>query len=361
MNIVFEVEVKNLQEGDSVFITGNRPELGDWQPGAVMLEPISNNLWVLNVSIPDNVPLEYKFTLGSWEREAIHPDGSNLENFTLAVSQSETIRHTLTNWKAEGAPSEFVTGKVAYHLNIAGDNIEPRHIIVWLPPDYDDNTDKRYPVLYAHDGQNLFDPYTSLIGSDWGVDEALTELIGNGSCEPVIVVGMYNTDDRSDEYGLTQKGNDYQRFVVHTVKPLIDSTYRTKAGRDDTAVMGSSMGGLVSFLLAWNYPGVFKQAACLSPAFFTHAVDLVREADALPEGLRIYMDNGTAGELEQKLLVMCDDMMEALADKGYRSGHADFEWFLDEGAEHNEPAWAARVDRPLLFMFGTDSSGPTEP
>lgn len=359
VDVVIEVEVENLQEGDSVFITGNRPELGDWQPGSVMLTPVSNNLWALQLSVPYGSRLEYKFTLGSWEREGINTDGSNLENFTATATLNRTFRHKIDNWKSEGIPSEFVTGTVKYHLNVPGENLSPRHIIVWLPPGYK-NSESHYPVLYAHDGQNLFDPYTSFIGSDWGIDEAMTELISNDSCEPIIVVGMYNTFDRSDEYGMTQKGRDYQRFVVQTVKPLIDSTYRTKPDRNNTAVMGSSMGGLVSFLLAWNYPDVFKQAACLSPAFFTNAVDLVRDADAIPDGMRIYMDNGTVG-LEAELQVMCDDMMNELAKKKYKPGHPDFEWYLDEGAEHNEPAWSARIDRPLLFMFGKDRTAATEP
>ena len=266
VDLIFEVEAENLHEGESVYITGNCPELGDWQPGAVLMEAATHDTWTISISVPESTQLEYKFTLGSWEREALNPDGDHQENFKFTAEYSKTVEHKINQWKSEGNPSEFVTGNVKYHLNIAGENIAKRHVIVWLPPDYE-NTDERYPVLYAHDGQNLFDPYTSYIGADWGIDEALTELIESDSCKPVIVVGMYNTGDRSDEYGLSQRGRDYQRFVVNTVKPMIDSTYRTKPDRENTAVMGSSMGGLVSFLLAWNYPDVFQQAACLSPAF----------------------------------------------------------------------------------------------
>jgi len=351
MDVTFEVTAPGLSENDTVFLTGNIAELANWDLQNIAMERTGKDTWHMVVPIPYGARFEYKFTLGSWTREALNDDGSSPPNFKSTATRSHTLKHTFTKWKSDGMPSSGVTGQVKYHLDVTGSGLLPRHLIVWLPPGYDDSDTIRYPVLYMHDGQNVFDPATSFLGTDWGVDETITRLISEDLMKPVIVVGIYNSPDRSDDYGTGKKGQAYQKFVVDVVKPLIDSTYRTKPGREDTAVMGSSMGGLISFLLAWNYPQVFQQAACLSPAFFTNAVDMVRSAPTAPEGMRIYMDNGTVG-LETELQVMCDDMMSALAPKGFAPGSSNFEWFLDQGAEHNEQAWAIRVEKPLQFMFG---------
>jgi len=354
MEVTFEVTAPGLSENDTIYLTGNIAELANWDLQHIAMKRTGADTWKMVVPIPYGARFEYKFTLGAWTREALNDDGSSPPNFKSTATRSHTIKHTINKWKSEGMPSGGVTGQVKYHLDVAGDGLLPRHLIVWLPPGYDDNPETRYPVLYMHDGQNVFDPATSFLGTDWGVDETITRLMSENLIQPVIVVGIYNSPDRSDDYGTGEKGVAYQKFVVEVVKPLIDSTYRTKPGREDTAVMGSSMGGLISFLLAWNHPQVFQQAACLSPAFFSNAVDMVRSAPTAPEGMRIYMDNGTIG-LEQELQVMCDDMMGALAPKGFVPGGNNFEWFLDQGAEHNERAWAIRVEKPLLFMFGVET------
>jgi predicted alpha/beta superfamily hydrolase len=355
MEVTFEVEAPGLGTNDVVYITGNHQALGDWEPYEVPLYRREGDLWSRTLAFPYGARLEYKFTLGGWISEGLDEEGHPLPNFTVAATRSQSVRHRISRWASDGPPAASITGRAEFHRNVAGQGLLPRDVVVWLPPGYADS-EERYPVLYMHDGQNTMDPTTSFLGTDWGVDEAATRLIGEGRMHPVIIVGMYNTPQRMEDYGSGEQGAAYQRFVVDVVKPLIDQTYRTKPGRDDTAVMGSSMGGLVSFLLAWNHAEVFKQAACLSPAFFPESVKLVREAAAAPDGMRVYMDNGTEG-LEQKIQAYCDDMLAALPEKGFVQG-ANFDWFLDQGAEHNEKAWAARLDRPLLFLFGTATDTP---
>jgi predicted alpha/beta superfamily hydrolase len=146
----------------------------------------------------------------------------------------------------------------------------------------------------------------------------------------------------------------YARFIVHTVKPLIDSTYRAKPDRSNTAVMGSSMGGLISFLLVWWYPNVFSKAGCLSSVFSSDHGELFDQIEAeknMPKDVKIYMDCGGIGN-EASLKPGTDRMVALLQSKGYAE-HKDFEWYYDPAAQHNEQAWAARLWRPLLFMFGT--------
>jgi predicted alpha/beta superfamily hydrolase len=248
-----------------------------------------------------------------------------------------------------------IVGTVKYQTGLQGDGLKyPRDLIVWLPPSYGKEPTRRFPVLYMHDGQNIIDPSTSFIGYDWRIDEMADSLIRTGAMQEIIVVGINNSPDRMPEYSDTDLGRSYARFVVHTVKPLIDSLYRTIPDRSHTAVMGSSMGGLMSFLLVWWYPDVFSKAGCLSSVFsFDHEKFLheVEAENGRSRDFRIYMDCGGFGE-EATLRPGMDKMVALLQEKGYAE-HKDFEWFYDPLAEHSERAWAARLWRPLLFLFGT--------
>ena len=237
------------------------------------------------------------------------------------------------------------------HTQMAGEGILPRDVIVWLPPSYPRDPHRRYPVLYMHDGQNVFDPATSFAGAHWRVGEESARLIADGSLRELIVVAAYNTPDRRDEYNATRKGEAYMRWVVERLKPFVDRTYRTDPAPGQTAVMGSSMGGLISFLMAWNYPDTFGQAACLSPAFsyVSNLTDRIAAYDGPPKPIRIYIDNGGV-DLDAKLQPGCEAMVAALKKQGFKDGE-NLEVFYDPKAEHNERAWANRVHRPLLFMF----------
>lgn len=223
-----------------------------------------------------------------------------------------------------------------------------RDIIVWLPPSYKKNKEEKYPVLYMHDGQNLFDPKTAYIGIDWRVDETVSKLIKAGKINEIIIVGIYNSPDRLDEYSNTDKGKLYTRFIIEELKPFIDSNYRTKSDRKNTAVMGSSMGGLISFLLAWNRPDVFSMAGCLSSSFYyqlDYAVNIVKEYHGQKKPIRFYIDHGEDG------IGGGQRMFVALSNKGYIIG-TDLDYYYDTGAQHTENAWAERLHRSLIFFFG---------
>lgn len=246
-----------------------------------------------------------------------------------------------------------IVGTVQYHRGIRGEGLQyERDLIVWLPPSYEKNRRKRYPVLYMHDGQNIFDPATSFLGYDWQADETADALIRKKRMKEIIIVALSNTPDRLSEYSDAQVGRNYARFLVSVVKPFIDATYRTKPDRNNTTVMGSSMGGLISFLLVWRYPEVFSQAGCLSTAL---ARDEDRqlfgeiEAYAGPrKRVRIYLD---VGGKEPALIPGYRALVALLGKKGYTRGK-DLECFFDRRGVHNERAWAQRLWRPLTFMFG---------
>jgi len=358
-HITFKVIAQNVPAGAKVFIVGNDEKLGEWDPGAVALEKQEDGSWAGTYSFPSGSRLEYKITRGSWESEAVGADGTVPGNFVLNIQSNETVNIVVANWrdvlhkdsvrKIEGQ----ITGEVKYHRQMQGEGIRPRDVIVWLPPSYEKNPERRYPVLYVQDGQNAFDPATSFAGVDWGIDETADRLIREGKLQEILVVGIYNTVDRGREYSDTPQGHAYMQFMVEKLKPFIDKEYRTLPDRENTAVMGSSAGGLISFLLIWNYPQVFSQAACLSPAFVYRDINapaLVENYTGANKGIRIYIDDGGVG-LDAQLQPGCDAMLRALQANGFTMGK-NLEWYRDPEAEHNERAWSKRVWRPLLFMYG---------
>ncbi len=249
--------------------------------------------------------------------------------------------------------------------------VPPRTVQVWLPPDYA-TSKRRYPVIYLHDGQNVYDDPSPWSGKSWAVHRALATLIADRKVRPAILVAVWNTDNRIGEYmpqaavppvvapgdpaaeDLFKKlpverariaGDAYLKFLVTELKPLIDKQYRTLRGPRDTMLMGSSMGGLISAYALVRYPKVFGAAACLSTAWpigdgFTERWFEKR----LPNG-RLYFDYGT-GTNDGAIAPFQARIDAAAGNRGGRWVSRAF-----PGAEHSERAWAARVDIPLTFLL----------
>lgn len=236
---------------------------------------------------------------------------------------------------------------------------DDRDLLVWLPPGYADEPGRRYPVLYMHDGQNLFDPDTAFQpGEHWRVGETAAGLIAAGELQPLIIVGIYNTgDERIHEYTPTKDprlggglAGAYGRLIIEEVKPLIDRTYRTLPEAADTGLGGSSLGGLVTLHLGFTHPEVFSRLAVLSPSVWWDrraVLKTVRQAWPKP-ALRLWVDMGTAegrrGLDDARLL------KAALVGAGYGEG-VDLHYAEFEGATHSEAAWAARVGPMLKWLF----------
>lgn len=272
---------------------------------------------------------------------------------------------------AEG-PGLGVAGTVVRHEAFASRLVEARHIDVWLPPGYERDGDSRYPVIYMHDGQNLFDPSTSYAGVDWAIDEILTALIASGDVRPAIVVGIWNAGDaRFAEYmprkavswlGRWRLASDrYLQFIVGELKPFIDTHYRTLPGSADTFAMGSSMGGLISAYAVSEYPQVFGGAACVSthwPAKGGAVIDYLATALPAPGSHRLYFDFGTA-TLDAGYEPYQRRMDQILRSRGYVAGQ-DWITLKFEGAEHSEKAWRLRAGLPLRFLLGSRFAAPAE-
>lgn len=342
----------NTPPGVDLFLTGDTELLGNWSPAGYALSPAGEGRWEAVLPFEAGQRVAFKITRGSWDTEALDAGGNIPGNHEAVIEGETRMDIEVPAWKDSLASIGGITGEVRYHRNVEGHGAPARDIIVWLPPGYEEG-DARYPVLYMHDGQNVFDPRTSFTGIDWGVDETADRMIREGTLRPCIVVGMYNTADRRDEYGADEtKTRAYMDFVVHTVKPMIDAGYRTNPGRDDTFVMGSSMGGCISWLLAWHHPDVFSGAGCLSPAFMFGNIfaDLAAYAGE-PKNLRIYIDNGGVGMDKDRMQPVIDEILALLPVQGRTAG-IDYTWHLFEDAEHNEAAWARRVDLPLAYLLG---------
>ena len=288
------------------------------------------------------------------------------------------------------------TGKLNTIADFPSKFIAPRNVHIWLPENYAKRTEngERFSVLYMHDGQMLFDATQSWNKQEWGVDEVAGELIKAGKVKPFIVVGVDNGDYRRHSEYFPQKpfeslpteiraslysmnrgdgrslfagekvqSDNYLKFLVTELKPYIDKEYAVFNGPENTAVMGSSMGGLISMYAISEYPDVFGQAACLSThwpgsfegknnpipaAFFNY----MRDALPAPDKHRIYFDlgNATLDAMYPPLQKQADGVMK-------QRGFTGKNWVtrMFDGAAHTENAWKARLDIPLLFLFSTDA------
>lgn len=236
-------------------------------------------------------------------------------------------------------------------------------VIVYLPKDYF-RSEASYPVLYAHDGQNLFTNATSFSG-EWQLDENITALQQAGLLGGIIVVGIYNTGNRITDYTPTKISNqfvmnqggglsNYAKFIIDELKPYIDRTYRTLPDREHTGVMGSSLGGLASFYLLGWYPQVFSRAAAISPSFWWDNVRVTNDMAHMtfPPDVKLYIDGGWKEDADESSMV---NWMRAVYLRLVARGLRDLDnvyYYEDPNGQHNEANWARRGKMPLLYLFG---------
>jgi len=232
-----------------------------------------------------------------------------------------------------------------------------RNITVYLPPGYAERPERRYPVLYMQDGQNLFEPERAFAGTHWRLAEAADEAIGDAGAEPAIIVGIDHAGvGRAEEYTPTRderrktggRADDYGRFLVEELKPAIDERFRTIPDRGHTAIGGSSLGGLVSLYLALTRSDVFGRAAVLSPSvWWTDRAILKTVYQFEGEKPRLWVDIG--GREGREAMNDARLLRDHLHSKGWTD--ANFHYHEDRRADHSERAWAARAKMVLEFLF----------
>ncbi|GAB4195299.1 MAG: hypothetical protein Tsb002_27690 [Wenzhouxiangellaceae bacterium] len=318
-----------------------------------------------------------------WPRLCLH-----LLGISLLLGLCHTASSDQQSALAPGSQLHFIDDLGSAH-------IPARRIAVWLPPGYGD-AGQRYPVIYMHDGQNLFDPGTAYIGEEWGMDESIAELSASGDIPAAIVVGVWNTSDRFHEYlpaavaanlsaqqeddtdpRLRSTADAYLRYLVTEIKPYIDQHYHTLPQSEHTLVMGSSMGGLISLYALTEYPHVFGGAAALSthwplndlehhpapPAIdqqVMHAFEVyLRQSLPAAGKHHLYFDHGGQG-LDALYPAYQQRIDDLLTVHGWRQGQDWLSRHFPE-AGHNEIAWRQRLDIPLRFLLASESGAPIAP
>ncbi|MGC2660102.1 MAG: alpha/beta hydrolase-fold protein [Bryobacteraceae bacterium] len=266
----------------------------------------------------------------------------------------------------KGSPEALehtLTGLIRTHKFTSRALRTDRDVIVYLPPGYQDNLERRYPVCYLQDGQNLFDAATAFNGNEWGLDETAQELILGNQIDPLILVGIYNAGSkRVNEYtpvpdsrGHGGRAQAYGRMLIRELLPFIQSEYRTLTGPSHTALGGSSLGALVTLYVGLLNPTVFGKLIVMSPSVWWARKDILTRVGRLEAKTTqtIWLDVGTAegGDPEHT----CRDVQalrDALIRKGWRLGR-DLAYCEDAGAQHNESAWGRRMRDVLPFLFPT--------
>ena len=340
-------------EADSIFVAGN---FNNWNPGDTnFLLKKNKGKWELVLQNLATGLYKFKFTRGSWNKAATSKSGSAIPNEIVKLSSDSTIVFLVDAWQDDFSAAE--------KKHTASKNVQvidtsffipqlkrSRRISIYLPASYS-ATKKQYPVLYMHDGQNIFDEFSSGYG-EWGVDEALDTLTAKGQPE-CIVVAIDNGPQRLNEYNPFDndkfgkgEGKEYAAFLVHTLKPFIDKHYRTHKDKEHTLIAGSSMGGLISYYTILAYPGVFGKAGIFSPAFWT-APGLLPYTDSISPKL-----NGKLffyiGGLEGDRFV--EDMYQQMQHLGMQSAALIY-GVTDPDGRHNEAAWRKWFPEFYKFMM----------
>jgi enterochelin esterase-like enzyme len=246
----------------------------------------------------------------------------------------------------------------AFHSKYLPDN---RDVIVYLPPGYNEEPDRTYPVLYLHDGQNLFDGRTSFVkGRTWMVREQADEAIEAGEIEPLVIVGIYNTGDRrlaeyTHEYNWQMGGGEADKYgdlLTQELMPWIASVYRVRQAREATGLGGSSLGGLVTLYLGLRHPQVFGRLALLSPSVWWNHKSILgylnEHSPQLWERPRVWLDVGDREGL--RTLRDVEHLARRLKANGWRPGET-MHFEKVPGGTHDEMSWAGRVRPMLKFLY----------
>ncbi len=349
----------NTPVADDIYIAGS---FNDWSPDNpdYILTKDTDGTYFISL-MPEVGTVEFKFTRGSWDSVEGNINGGFQPNHSLQYDGSASTEEIqILSWEDLGGTG---TSTAAANVEILDTDFyipqldRNRRIWLYLPPDYSTSS-KTYPVLYMHDGQNLFDEQSSFAG-EWQIDESLNELFEQGD-HGIIVVGIDNGGaHRINEYSpwpfnyqgqsYGGEGDAYIEFIVQTLKPFIDSQYRTRSGREHTGIMGSSLGGLISHYAAIEHQDVFGKAGIFSPSYwvseeaYNHTSQIGKE-----EPMRFHM---IAGQNESSSMVPDLLRMEnTLRNAGF--GDAEINRIVHPDGAHSEWYWAREFSDAYQWLFG---------
>ena len=330
----------------------------NWTPddSQYTLEPNDDGL--LQITLPaqsEGSQIQFKFTRGSWATVEKGPNGEEIANRVFTFGNGDTVPVIIYNWADTSSNSTAADNVMVLDNDFYMPQLDRyRRIWIYLPPEYLTDTTISFPVLYMQDGQNIFDAYTSFAG-EWEVDETLNALAADGIPVPIVVAidngGSYRLDEYSpwvnSQYGGGQ-GEAYMQFIVETLKPFIDSEFRTLTGREYTGIMGSSLGGLISHFGALQYQDVFSKAGLFSPSYwFSDTVWTFTAETGKQLDMRLYqMTGGNEGGSQ---VDDAETMQAALFDAGF--GENEIKTLIVPGGEHNEQLWRSQFEAAYLWLF----------
>ena len=366
--------------------------INGWNPSdeEMILSGRSDTRWQIVIERDlHGVGLEFKFTLGGWDREELDGEGNAIPNRTLplvdasklADGERPVIEIEIPQFRIPVALSEQVRQQGIYReLQVTGTvrrmevrggaggaEAVTRDLQIWLPEGYDlpENADRQYPVLYMFDGQNLFSQMQG-VPAEWGIDETLTELIDAGRVEPLIVVGIPHAGEhRIREFmpigsykGIEGDGAAGMRWVMREVVPKINRAFRVKSGPEFTAIGGASLGGAMALYGSTAYPETFGKALIESLPMIQKDITMehIRSAKQGPGMFVVGMGSSEVGtdpsdaDKNKQYVGWARQVARAMADSSGLSS-SDYEIIIGDGDVHNESAWANRFGESIEFLF----------
>ena len=348
--VVSSFPVKNLSDSN-LFVAGS---FNGWSPQDknYRFQKNENGHYFLRTKLEDGMH-EFKITRGGWDKVECKKGGADIQNRFFKLSSDTTIDLMVEEWadNIERKPRVSTAGKNVHIVDTAfliPQLNRTRRVWIYLPPDYA-TSKKRYPVLYMHDGQNVFDDLTSFAG-EWSVDETL-DSIGSHSKEMIVVAVDHGGTKRVNEYCPYDgekfgkgEGNQYVDFLVKTLKPFIDKKYRTVKTKQNTFIAGSSMGGLISMYAILKYPKVFGGAGIFSPAFWI--------------GPKIFDDiNAKGAKVDSKIYFYCGEQegetMVPDTEKAFsemrKVSKSKMVCVIRPDGKHSE--WVWKEEFPLFYLW----------
>lgn len=351
---------------DSIYIAGT---FTDWNPGNIeyVMHKNEQGKWAITLAAQPNLTaIAFKFTRGTWATVEKGSSGEEINDRTFTYGNGDTVHIIIYNWADNGGGGGGSTAAANVKI-MSTDFFMPqldRYRRIWLffPPDYE-TSGLNYPVLYMHDGQNLFDAQTAFAG-EWEVDETLNSLAAQGQKVPLVVgidngggnrLGEY-TPWSNAQYG-GGDGEKYMQFIVETLKPYIDQHYRTLPDRGNTALMGSSLGGLISHFGGLNYQNVFSKAGLFSPSYwFSDSIWMFTHQTGKQDDMRFYQlcgsneSAGMVGDMQR--------MNDSLVSIGFSQDNIFNK--VVPGGQHNEKLWREAFGDAYLWLFNSYSNAIEE-
>lgn len=356
--VVFQVFTPGYPDHD-LFLAG---DFNQWQPGLNNYR-LERRKDFYEISLKGlSGTIEFKITGESWAQAEGKENGAPINNRRATLKPGDTLRLHIAGWeKASAHPASTRSAHLqildsAFYLPKLGKH---RRIWLYFPPGYQDDS-ARYPVWYFHDGQNLFDEATANFGVEWRLDEQLDSLASQGYAVPIVVALDHGGPDRvrelsfkpNERFGTQPQGPAYLNDLVETLKPHIDSAYRTLPGREHTLIAGSSLGGLMSLYALNEYPEVFSAALVFSPAYWYNPdiFELIEQSDEKRRWWVYQLAGGqeTARGDSLALLEQCRRIDRTL--KKRLPGRVKSELRFDPAGEHNERFWQRELTRAILWF-----------